>query len=155
MRINTRQDHRQAGNTLIVTIITMAIVGVFIDLAMQYTNSIGRNVRRSLLSRQAMNIGDASTEMAFSSWRAICRTNQSKVFARGDFDTEIPTPTPGNFPGVAQYNLQNYNIYPLDSNWNTKTALSATPAPIAGTSSGDLSYYYLATADVVDRKSVV
>ena len=149
MRINIRQDHRQAGNTLIVTIITMAIVGVFIDLAMQYTNSIGRNVRRSLLSRQAMNIGDASTEMAFSSWRAICRTNQSKVFARGDFDTEIPTPTPGNFPGVAQYNLQNYNIYPLDSNWNTKTALSATPAPIAGTSSGDLSYYYLATADVV------
>ena len=49
----------------------MAIVGVFIDLAMQYTNSIGRNVRRSLLLRQATNIGDASTEMAFSAWQLI------------------------------------------------------------------------------------
>src|ERR1041385_6232169 len=149
MRINHRQNRRLAGNTLIVTIITMLIVGVFIDLAMQYTNSIGRNTRRSLLLRQATNIGDASTEMAFSAWRAICRTNQSAVFATGNFDTEIPTPTPGDFPGVSQYFLTNYGVYPLDSNWNKKTALSATPAPIAGTSSGDRSYYYLATADVV------
>lgn len=149
MRTNHHQNHRQAGNTLIVTIITMAIVGVFIDLAMQYTNSIGRNTRRSLLLRQATNIGDASTEMAFSAWRAICRTNQTNVFARNSFDNEIPTPTPGNFPGVSQYTLSNYAIYPLDSNWNTKTAGGATPAPIAGTASGDRSYYYLATADVV------
>ena len=140
---------RHSGNTLIVTVITMVIVGVFIDLAMQYTNSIGRNVRRSLLLRQATNIGDASTEMAFSAWRAICRTSQTTVFKRSDFDNEIPTPTPGNFPGVSQYTLTNYAIYPLDSNWNTKTAATATPAPIAGTASGDRSYYYLATADVV------
>lgn len=140
---------RHSGNTLIVTVITMVIVGVFIDLAMQYTNSIGRNVRRSLLLRQATNIGDASTEMAFSAWRAICRTSQTTVFKRSDFDNEIPTPTPGNFPGVSQYTLTNYAIYPLDSNWNTKTAGTATPAPIAGTASGDRSYYYLATADVV------
>jgi len=138
-----------AGNTLIVTVITLAIVGVFVDLAMQYTNSIGRNTRRSLLLRQATNIGDASTEMAFSAWRAICRSNQATVFRRSDFDNEIPTPTPGDFPGVSQYTLTNYAIYPLDSNWKTKTAASATPAAIAGTSSGDRSYYYLATADVV------
>jgi type II secretory pathway pseudopilin PulG len=151
MRIHHRQKRRQAGNALIVTIITMAIVGVFIDLAMQYTNSIGRNVRRSLLLRQATNIGDASTEMAFSAWRAICRTNQTKIFATSDFATQIPTPTPGNFPGVSpsEYTLSNYAIYPLDSNWKTKTAGSATPAPIAGTASGDRSYYYLASADVV------
>jgi preprotein translocase subunit SecE len=49
-------NRREAANTLIVTIITMAIMCVFIDLAMQYTNSIGRNVRRSLLLRQATNI---------------------------------------------------------------------------------------------------
>ena len=149
MRTSRYPNRRQAGNTLIVTIITMAIVGVFIDLAMQYTNSIGRNVRRSLLLRQATNIGDASTEMAFSAWRAICRTSQTTVFKRSDFDNEIPTPTPGNFPGVSQYTLTNYAIYPLDSRWNTKTAGTATPAPIAGTASGDRSYYYLATADVV------
>jgi hypothetical protein len=148
MKINHR-SHSLAGNTLIVTIITMAVVAVFIDLAMQYTNSIGRNTRRSLLLRQAMNIGDASTEMAFSAWRAICRTNQTKIFMRSDFDNEIPTPTPGDFPGVSQYTLSNYAIYPLDSNWNTKTTGTSTPAPIAGPDHGDLSYYYLASADVV------
>ena len=139
----------RAGNTLIVTLMTMIIVGVFVELAMQYTNSISRNVQRSLLLRQATNIGDASTEMAFSAWRAICRTNQATVFKRSDFDNEIPTPTPGNFPGVARYTLSNYGIYPLDSYWNAQTAGTATPAPIAGPNHGDLSYYYLATADVV------
>jgi type II secretory pathway pseudopilin PulG len=108
------------GNTLIVTLITMAIVGGFVSLALQYTNSIGRNVQRSLLMRQAINIGDASTEMAFSAWRAICRTNQTKIFKRSAFDQEIPTPTPGNFPGVASYNLSNYGVYPADTNWNAK-----------------------------------
>ena len=127
MRTNHYPNRRQAGNTLIVTVITMAILCVFIDLAMQYTNSIGRNVRRSLLLRQATNIGDASTEMAFSAWRAICRTSQTTVFKRSDFDNEIPTPTPGNFPGVSQYTLTNYAIYPLDSNWNTKTAGDSYP----------------------------
>ena len=139
----------QRGNTLIIALMTLAVVGVLVDLGMQYTTSIGRNTQRSLLYRQAINIGDASTEMAFTSWRAICRTNQTKIFKRSDFDTEVPTPTPGNFPGVSQYNLSNYGVFPLDSTWNIKAGGSSTPAPIAGPNHGDLSYYYLATADVV------
>lgn len=139
----------RAGNALVVTVITMAVVAVFVDLAMQYTNSIGRNVRRSLLLRQATNIGDSSTEMAFSAWRAICRTNQTTIFPRNKFDNEIPTPTPGNFPGVSQYQLSNYAIYPLDSGWNKLTGGKDQPTAIAGPNHGDLSYYYLATADVV------
>ncbi len=137
------------GNTLLVTIITMAIVGVFVELALTYTNSIGRNVQRSLLLRQATNIGDSSTEMAFAAWRAICRQNQTTIYKRSDMDSEIPTPTPGNFPGINAYTLSNYAIYPLDSYWNVKSGGSSTPAPIAGPNHGDLSYYYLATADVV------
>ena len=149
--MKTKADFGYAvmGNTLLVTVVTMAIVGVFIDLAMQYTNSIARNVQRSLLLRQATNIGDSSTEMSFSAWRAICRQNQTRIYRRSDIDHEIPTPTPGNFPGVFNYNLSNYNIYPLDSNWNIKTSGGDTPAPIAGPNHGDLSYYYLASADVV------
>lgn len=148
MKLN-RTGHSKSGNTLIAALITMAVVGVFVGLSMQYTNSIGRNVQRSLLLRQAINIGDASTEMAFTSWRAICRTNQTKIFQRSEVDNEIPTPTPGNFPGVSQYNLSNCTVYPLDSRWNKKTSGSSTPAPIAGPNHGDLSYYYLATADVI------
>lgn len=149
MKTKTLRASALAGNTLLVTVITMAIVGVFVELALRYTNSIGRNVQRSLLLRQATNIGDSSTEMAFAAWRAICRQNQTTIYKRKDMDTEIPTPTPGNFPGVSDYNLSNYAIYPLDSYWNIKTGGNSTPAPIAGPNHGDLSYYYLATADVV------
>jgi hypothetical protein len=137
-----------SGNALVVTLITMAIVGVFVDLSLQYTNSIGRNVQRSLLLRQATNVGDASAEMAFSAWRAICRAKQNTTLPRSAFDTEVPTPTPGDFPGV-KFTLLNYAVYPLDSYWATKSAGGATPAPIAGPNHGDLSYYYLASADVV------
>ena len=147
MKMKIRPAH--AANTLLVTVVTMAIVGVFVDLALTYTNSVGRNVQRSLLLRQATNVGDSSTEMAFNAWRAICRQNQTTVYKRKDMDTEIPTPSPGNFPGISAYTLSNYAIYPLDSYWNTLTGGGSTPAPIAGPNHGDLSYYYLATADVV------
>jgi hypothetical protein len=149
MKMKLRPAHPHAGNTLLITVITMAIVAVFVNLAMQYTNSIGRNVQRSLLLRQATNIGDSSTEMSFAAWRAICRQDQTKIYHRSDMDTEIPTPTPGNFPGVSTYTLSNYAIYPLDSYWNIETGGSSTPPPIAGPNHGDLSYYYLASADVV------
>ncbi len=140
-----------SGNTLVVTLLTMAIVGVFIELALSYTNSVGRTVQRSLILRQATNIADSSTEMSFSAWRAICRQNQNKVYKRSDMDqaSEIPSPTPGNFPGVPIYRLTNYAVYPLDSYWEPRTAGGSTPAPIAGPNHGDLSYYYLATADVM------
>src|SRR4029079_4367820 len=111
MRTHPSPPRDRAGNTLLLTVMTMAVVGVFVSLALQYTNSIRRNVQRSLLLRQAINVGDASTEMSFSAWRAICRQNQTKVWKRSDMDTEIPTPTPGNFPGVT-YTLSNYGIYP-------------------------------------------
>lgn len=149
MKMKLRPAPSGAGNTLLITLLTIAVVGVFVDLALQYTNSISRNVQRSLLLRQATNIGDASTEMAFAAWRAICRQNQTKIYKRSDMDTEIPTPTPANFPGVTAYALSNYKIYPLDSYWNIRTPGASTPAPIAGPNHGDLSYFYLASADVV------
>ncbi len=149
MNLTNRSRRAESGNTLIITVITLAVVGVFVNLAMQYTNAVNRNVQRSILLRQATNIADSSTEMAFSAWRAICRQNQSKFYKRSDFDNEIPTPTPGNFPGVANYNLSNYAIYPLDSGWNKLIPGASVPYPIAGPNHGDLSYYYVASADVV------
>jgi hypothetical protein len=87
--------------------------------------------------------------MAFAAWRTICRANPNGTPPpTSAFDTEIPTPTITNFPGVSQYTLTNYKVYPLDSYWNVKVGLNATPAPIAGPNHGDLSYYYLASADV-------
>jgi hypothetical protein len=146
LRINS---HFAAGNALIVTLMTMVVVGVLVDLALQYTNGVGRNVDRTLSFRQAVGIGDGATEMAFSSWRAICRQNQTKIYKRSDLDTEVPTPTSSDFPNSDTFTIQNYAVYPLDSSWTPKTGGASTPAPIAGPNQGDLSYYYLAQADVI------
>lgn len=112
----------------------MAIVGVFIDLAMQYTNSIGRNVQRSILMRQAINVADSSTEMSFSAWRAICRQNQAKIYKRSDMDKEIPTPTRVTSPGSPFRSVTTASIP------STPIGNPRAGAPIAGPNHGDLSY---------------
>ncbi len=63
--------------------------------------------------------------------------------------TRFPLLLPVIFPGCPAYQLSNYAIYPLDSGWNALTAGGAKPTAIAGPNHGDLSYYYLATADVI------
>ncbi|MDQ6623254.1 MAG: hypothetical protein M3Y86_07190 [Verrucomicrobiota bacterium] len=138
-----------AGNTLIVTVITLAVVAAFVGFAVEYTNNVARNVHRSILLRQAVNIADSSTEMSFAAWRNITRSKGNVPLKKSFYDNELPTPTPGNFPNVPFYTLSNYYVYPLDSKWKTLTGGSATPAPIAGPNHGDISFYFLASADVV------
>jgi hypothetical protein len=138
------------GNILVVTVITLLIVSVCVGLAFEYTNNVGRNVQRSILLRQAVNIADASTEMSFSAWRGIARSKApGYILKKQDLDNELPTPTPGNFPGVSSYTLSNYRVYPLDSRWLPRTGASNTPSPIAGPQANDVSYYFVASADVI------
>ncbi|HWM23981.1 MAG TPA: hypothetical protein VNP98_04100 [Chthoniobacterales bacterium] len=145
-----RNPSANSGNVLVVTMITLLAVSVFVGLGIEYTNNVGRVVQRSILLRQAVNIADASTEMSFSAWRKICRSKApGYVLKRSDLDTEIPTPTPGNFPGVPSYSLSNYRIDPLDSKWVPKTGSAATPSRISGPQQNDVSYYFQASADVV------
>ena len=143
-----RQRPATAGNVLIVTVMTLAVVSAFVGLAVEYTNNVGRNVQRSILLRQATNIGDASTEISFSSWRSISRTMGSTLPTTSALSS-MPTPAPSDLPAAGAYTLTNYRVYPLDAKWNALTTTSATPAPIAGQSGGDLSYYYLCSADVI------
>lgn len=145
-----RKSRTSSGNVLAVTVITLAFVSVFVGLAVEYTNNIGRNVQRSILLRQAINIADSSTEMSFAAWREISRDKgTSYVLKKSDLDGELPTPTPGNFPGVPAYNLSNYTVRPLNSSWVALNGARAIPAKIAGQNKNDHSYYFLASADVV------
>lgn len=50
---------------------------------------------------------------------------------------------------MATYQLSNYAICPLDSGWTPLTSRDSKPTAIAGPNHGDLSHYYLATADVI------
>ena len=129
---------------------TLLTISVFVGLAIEYTNNVNRTVQRSILLRQAVNIADASTEMSFSAWRSIARSKApAYILKKSDLDNELPTPTPGNFPGVPSYNLSNYRVYPLDSRWQTRTGANNTPSPIAGPQANDVSYYFQASADVI------
>jgi hypothetical protein len=163
-----RKPNRVDGNALIVTLVTIAAVAGFIALSIDLTRGVGRNVQRSTLMRQAINIGDATTEMAFSSWRAICIANSAspapalKFFDSVDDpntpDVVLPTPSPGNFPGVKNYALKTFSVVPLamtDASGNPLPSPSpiasknATPSKIMGPNPQNYSYYYLASADVI------
>ena len=61
----------------------------------------------------------------------------------------IPTPSASAFPNYTNYQLQNYTVRSLDSYWQPKASTGATPVPVSGPIQGDLSYYYLASADIV------
>ncbi len=146
------QRFKTGGNALIITMVTIAVVAGFIALAIDYTRSIGRNVQRSTLVRQAINIGDAATEMAFADWRAICIKNSNLAAPPGKyFDTnaELPSPSPGNFPGVSKYNLKTFAVVPVDSTWTPIADKNTVPPKTMGQNPQNYSYYYLASADVI------
>ena len=145
-RFNTR------GNALIVTMVTIAVVAGFIALAIDFTRGVGRNVQRSTLMRQAINIGDAATEMAFADWRAICIANSNLAAPAGKyFDTnaELPSPSPGNFPGVNKYSLKTFKVVAVDSTWTPIANINTVPPKTMGQNAQNYSYYYLASADVI------
>lgn len=139
-----------SGNALLVTMVTITIVVGFVALSIDLTGGVSRNVQRSVLLRQATNIGDAATEMAFAEWRAACIKNTTTAAPKGSVFTTavLPSPSPGNFPGVKKYTLTNYKVVGLDSTW-TAVSSSTTPSKTMGPNPQDYSYYYMASADVV------
>lgn len=141
---------RSAGNALIVTMTTLAIVGGFVGMAINLTSNVGRNVQRSFVMRQAANIGDAAMETAFGGWRATCINNSAILAPSGSFFTgaAIPSPSPGNFPSVKTYTLNNFQVKAADFDWSPITSGSTAPPPIYARNRESFSYYYIASADV-------
>jgi hypothetical protein len=139
-----------SGNALIVTLVTIATVVGFIALSINLTKGVSRNVERSAALRQAIDIGDATTEMAFANWRATFIKNFSKdALPSNTFTgTALPSPSPGNFPG-AKYTLDKFSVVALDSTWTPLASVSATPPKTMGPNPQNYSYYYLASADVI------
>ncbi len=145
-----KKKKQSCGNALVVTLLAMMIVAAFIALALDYTGGVSRNVQRSLIMRQAMNIADAATETAFASWRAICIANSATLAPTGSFfpTSKIATPTTSDFPGVKQYTLTNYRVDAADVSW--KAIPAASPVPRAfGVNTSTFSYYYVGSADVI------
>ncbi len=146
-----RHSEERSGNALIVTLVTIAVVSGFVALSIDLTRSVSRNVQRSLLLRQAINIGDAATEMAFADWRATCIKNYANPAPKGstfNAASVVPSPSPGNFPGVSKYTLTNFAVVGVDSSWEP-IADDLIPPKTMGPNPQNYSYYYMATADVI------
>ena len=117
---------------------------------MQDTNSIGRNVRRSLLLRQATNIGDAIARWLFQPGAPSVGPAKRLSSSAAISIMRFPHLRPVTFPVCRSIPLPIMpSIRLIPDGTLRRPGQTATPAPIAGTAGGDQSHDYLATADVV------
>ncbi len=161
------KTNEESGATIIIVLVVLATLVVFVGAALSYTETLARQVERSNVMQQAQEIGDGAVELAFASWREICRESGDQALPTASFQS-IPLPTQANFPGVPNFTasaapssapatvLSNFRVQAVDPQITTVdgfggSSLSATavPPPGIGQSPGQTSVYYLATADVV------
>jgi len=157
----------ESGSTIVIVVVVLATLVVFVGGALSYTQTLARQVERSNTMQQAQEIGDGAIEIAFSSWREICRESSGQSLPTASFQS-IPLPTQANFPGVPNFTastapsqtpttiLSNFRVQAVDPQITTvdgfgDSSLSPTtvPPPGIGQTPGQTSAYYLATADVV------
>src|SRR5438067_12767997 len=130
MRLVTRK--RSAGSVLIVCVVVLATLAVCVAASLQYTETINREVQRTNAMQRAVEIGDGATEMAFASWREICRQNSTTALPTSSFTT-IPLPSAANLPDVTSftastganqsspatpYTIANYTVKAVDPQMN-------------------------------------
>jgi hypothetical protein len=169
--VNLRARH-PLGSALITVLTVLIVIASCVGIAMTYTQSISRNVRRSVTFQTAQEVGDGALELAFASWREICQANANTPLPTMYFDTTIPLPTGGapgtNFPDVpdftasrgpnpttgAPYTIANFRVQAVDpqisTNANGDSTLTTDQVPPVATGRGaaHTSVFYLASADV-------
>ena len=159
-----KKRHHEAGNTIIVAILTTALLSALVAIAVDGTVTVGRNAQRARTIATAVEIGDGAMELAFASWRKICsiQADPTEPLPAPTF-AAIPTPTPGNFPVVPNFTvsrvdqgsnpvatISNFKVVPVDPLLTALPATSPAPTPAksTGPGTGTFSYFYLASADV-------
>src|SRR2546423_13792558 len=148
----------ESANTIVVTLVTLVVLGGFTGIAVDYTGNIGRNGSRDRLFNTAVEIGDGCISEAFSAWRQICKTQSDAGVQNPPTNTfsSIPTPTPGNFPSYPGAVITNYKVQAVDPLCTLTTVnppvssldTSTAPPQTTGPGTGTFSYFYLASADV-------
>ena len=142
---------------LIVSILTAAML-VWVATSYELTMAVGRKAARSRAWNNATAIGLGCTDLAFASWRSICRNNGS--YATGLPSTSfssLTAPQISSFTSIPNATITNYSVVAVDPQL---TSIGSTTAPPAayGQNASQTSYYYLASADVsipvVDAPSV-
>jgi hypothetical protein len=135
---------RKSGNALVVAMVTIVTLGVCVTVAMSLSVGISRQAQRSRAWSDGTATGLGAIDLAFASWRQICRASYSQDLPTSSF-ASIPVPTSANFPAVTKFTLSNYKIQAVDPQLNV--AAGAPPASV-GQNVSTRSLFYLASADV-------
>jgi hypothetical protein len=155
--MNLTRNNKQTGTALVVVISIMATLAVLVYTAAEYTATINRLVVRSNTLENAITVGDASTEIMFSYWREVCRTNTNYPAPTSWFQN-LPLPTQSQFPNVpnfsatagaysAAYTVSNCKVVAVDPQLNPIDS-NLTPPPGIGQNATSATYNYVASADV-------
>lgn len=151
----TSSKKTQSGSSLVVAVLAVFMLAGFVAIAVDYTNSIGRNAQRDRVFNTAVEIGDGYISEAFAAWRQTCKNSGTQNPSTSVF-ASIPSPSPGDFASYPAHTVANYKVQAVDplitlSSDNPPTSsltTTATPAYATGPGTGTFAYFYLATVDV-------
>jgi hypothetical protein len=127
------------GSTLVVVISVVALLLVFLGMAVEYTGTISREAQRSRKTALAMEIADGHLEMLFTSWRNIYRSTWTttsngsggtdySLLGTNYFFTSIynPGPAPTAIPSMTPAATPNPIPTPASSNFPSGTNYQLT-----------------------------
>jgi hypothetical protein len=140
----------ESGNTIVVSLLVITLLGSFIAVAVDYTSNVARNAQRDRAFNNAVEVGDGCISQAFATWRQICKTATGPTAqnpATASF-AGIPSPSPSAYPSFANATISNYSVQAVDPVMSPLPNSSATPPPASGPGKGTFSYFYLASVDV-------
>jgi hypothetical protein len=103
--MKTQAANSKAGSALIVVLSVVATLAVGVVVALDYTSTVRRHVKRTDVLQTAITVGDGVMEHEFSYWREICRSNTDASLNTSSFST-IPLPTQSQFPNITNFSAQ-------------------------------------------------
>jgi hypothetical protein len=160
--------NKQSGATLLVALSVMATLAVCLAAALQYSSVIEKQSQRMNALTKATEIGNGAVELAYTSWRELCRETPNVPPTTAQL-ASIAVPTQSMFPNVVgtfpatrigqsgSATISNFGVIAVDPQLNPLSTGSSAPTPSYGPSlnpasgvsfTNDTSWWYLASADV-------
>ena len=129
MQPRPARPHRQHGSTLIVAIFVVALLVVFIGLALDYTAGTARAAARSADFTRAQACANGALEAAYKKWQLYMNNNQggdiTQYSATSLLTSNIITPVQSQMQAAiaaAGFTLKSLTIVPVDRSDSSRSA---------------------------------
>ena len=147
---------KTSGSTLVVSLIVVVTLCIGMGTAIEYTQTIARNVQRTNALQQACAAGNGALDLAYVQWRSACRASENTALSANAIAPSITTATFPDLMGTNKggilvgQNPVSVTINSLNGTDPTLTPLANTAAPIPSQiqSATMPTSHYLATASV-------